>query len=336
MDAVRTPPLTPGQPGWSYRFEWQYFADWCAAMGLDPLPATPLTLAQFLDVDDAARATRRRRVAAVNCIHQLVGEVRPGTATAVRRILSARADYSWQAKEVIAGIPVTGWPTAVFGRRDALLLWLVCVARLPLTAVPDLRRSDLTSDGQVVHVGGGHDVAVAVNADDPFGLLPVWARWAAVQTRLDRHRSPKALAAPLMKAPPVDTDSAPQLSVPPPPPQDGPLFPPVDRWGYQPLSNTTTAGMTTTSARRVIRSRIEGSRPEHKAPQWVTATLAEPAVPEEPTPPVLADIHSQAVAARQSGLEQLSGLDDTFVDIDRRAAELLARTEQLLADLNLD
>jgi hypothetical protein len=47
----------------------------------------------------------------------------------------------------------------------------------------------------------------------------------------------------------------------------------------------------------------------------------------------LPDRHDEATAARQRAMHVFDGIDDTFADIDRRTAEILARTEALLADI---
>lgn len=49
-----------------YRYEWALFVDWCDAAELAALPASPMTLAAFLDENPAGADALRRRVAVLN------------------------------------------------------------------------------------------------------------------------------------------------------------------------------------------------------------------------------------------------------------------------------
>ncbi len=110
-----------------YRHDWALFADWCSAADHRPIPATPETLALFLHEHPAAVATQRRRLSAINAVHTRHGYPAPGRTEAVRRHLdAARAERFDRLSRLLlqraAQLPTTGWPSGLFGRRDALLL----------------------------------------------------------------------------------------------------------------------------------------------------------------------------------------------------------------------
>ncbi|WP_242640310.1 hypothetical protein [Rhodococcoides fascians] len=53
----------------SSRYQWVPFVDWCAAADTSTLPASPTTLAEFLDENPAGDPVQLRRVSAVNQAH---------------------------------------------------------------------------------------------------------------------------------------------------------------------------------------------------------------------------------------------------------------------------
>lgn len=145
-----------------YRYEWALFADWCAAADLAALPASPLTVAVFLAENPAGDAAQRRRVAVVNRVHTAAGHSAPGTVTAIRLQLDrARTDRAAvlraRVAPIIAALPVAGWPTGMFGRRDAVILALHA-AGLRAVDIGRLDRRDITIDGNGVRIGGRHQL----------------------------------------------------------------------------------------------------------------------------------------------------------------------------------
>nr|WP_249277083.1 hypothetical protein [Rhodococcus sp. 06-621-2] len=71
----------------------QHGPDWCAAADISPLPASPITLAEFLDENPAGGTVQLRRVSAVNRAHLDAGHPAPGRTTSLRLALdSARSD----------------------------------------------------------------------------------------------------------------------------------------------------------------------------------------------------------------------------------------------------
>ena len=333
----------------TYRSEWSLFVDWCAAFDLNALPASPVTVARFLAEENphASRRVRRRRVSAINAVHRAAGWTAPGTATAVRRVLSTRDRHTAAAAARLRELPVTGWPAGLFGRRDALVLWLVCIAGLPATAIGGLRCADLTlAAPDTVLIGAGHHIEILVDPADPFGLLPVWTRWMRVRNLMARYPGTTTLVGPLTTARPVDPQQTPSL-VPPPAPQkpEAALIPALDQWGHQQtLPGHDTQGLSGSAVTALITAHLRGhTRGTTARDAWVVHVLdrtrtpeAEAAEPDLEASDPLPDRHLAGVQARRQAIAVFDGIDDTFADIDRRTAELLARTERLLTDLHTD
>lgn len=327
----------------TYRGEWTLFADWCQALGHSALPATPIIVADFLmhENPDASKAVLRRRVAAINHVHRTAGHPEPGTVTAVRRLLWSRRRDSALARSRIRELPTVGWPAGLFGRRDALILWLAVLIGIPGSALGDLRCADLTCDGRTVVIGGGHDVHIAVDPDDPFGLLPVWRRWAQLRDRLAVRPGPAVLVKPLTAATPVTAGARPAVTSAPPAPRPGyALLPSFDRWGNLIAApGHDEAGMTGQAVADVITTHLYGAgRGDLSRTTWVDRILerGRPAPPEPETadvvPDPLPDHHGAGAIARKEALAELEDIDETFADIDRRTADILARTEALLSE----
>ena len=73
-----------------YAAQWQLFNDWCGEMGLNSLPAEPLTVARYLAVragSGATIATMRLAVSAIAKAHELAGHESPGRDQGVRASL---------------------------------------------------------------------------------------------------------------------------------------------------------------------------------------------------------------------------------------------------------
>lgn len=325
----------------TYRGQWRLFADWCAAMDLSALPAHPVTVARFLHQEDphASQAVLRRRVSAINHVHRAAGHSEPGTVTAVRRLLSVRRRDTEMALERIGELPTAGWVAGLFGRRDALILWLAVVVGVPVGEIGELRCGDITSDGRMVVIGGPHQVQIAVDPDDPFGLLPVWQRWAQLRDRLAVRPAAAVLVKPLSAAQQVSPTARPATSAPAPSPRPGfALFPPFDRWGNLVAPNgDDEAGMTGQAVADVITTHLYGAgRGDLTRTAMVERLLARSDGPVEPepeqTPRPLPDDYGRGVAARLAAADEFEGVDGTFAEIDRRTEDLLARTEALLAE----
>ena len=188
----------------SHRGDWRLFTEWCLAFDARALPASPAAIARFLDFEPGrSRATLRRRVTAINSAHRIAGHTPSGTVTAVRALLSERDRHAEAARQVIARLPVSGWPIGLFGRRDALLLMLVCHFGIPVGEVGQVRCGDITVDvaTSTLRIGQGHQMAIPLDAAEPYGPYAVWKRWAAVRDLTLRRPSPTLWAPALHQAP---------------------------------------------------------------------------------------------------------------------------------------
>jgi hypothetical protein len=212
--------LPTGQPA-GYRYEWARFADWCTAADHTPLPAHPVTVAEFLNDHPAPPATQRRRLAAITWTHDAAGQPSPARAAAIRALLHPAAqltpheatarDAAERARltvttEALLRLPATGWPHGLFGRRDALLLALTHHAHLSYEQVSRLHRDQVHSgpDHQLLLDIGPYDQRTVTAAEDPR-LCPtcIHHRWNAVLAYTDRHPAHRSLRTALHHATPV-------------------------------------------------------------------------------------------------------------------------------------
>ncbi|MCK0517389.1 hypothetical protein [Williamsia sp. DF01-3] len=325
----------------SYRGDWQLYIDWCTAFDLDPIGSSPITTARYLAFEPGlSRATLRRRVSAINTAHRLTGRTPPGTITAVRALLSTRERHQHNAVQAITRLPTHGWPAGLFGRRDALILTLVCQLGVPVGEVGELRCGDIAVDpvDGTVHIGRHHHITAAPNLDDRYGLYAVWTRWALLRDLTLRRPSPLSWAPVLHQAP--ARPPAPSLVAYEPADSDAVLLPAFDRWGNPtaPIGDTTT-GLSPRAVSAILHTHLRASgRPVTDRGLWAQTLADRHATPTEndsPAMPVvdLPDTYDDGVSARHRATADLGDLDDIFTALDQQTAELLARTEHLLSQI---
>lgn len=173
----------------AYRSDLKDFVRWCEPRGLDPLPASPASVAAYLAslADSGLKAsTITRRAAALTSAHREAGFPPPGASEPVKRVLKGirrtigvapRPKTPATARTVSR--MVAKCPPTVRGLRDRALLLLGFAAALRRSELAALAVEDLerTPSGVLVHIrssktdqeGAGQTVAV------PFGqkLKPV-------------------------------------------------------------------------------------------------------------------------------------------------------------------
>ena len=325
----------------SYRGDWQLYTDWCTAFGLDPLGSSPITTARYLHFEPGlSRATLRRRVSAINTAHRLTGRTPPGTITAGRTLLSTRERHQHTAVQAIRRLPTHGWPAGLFGRRDALILTLVCQLGIPVGQVGELRCGDITADpvDGTVHVGGYHHITAAPDLHDRYGPYAVWTRWTLLRDLTLRRPSPLTWAPVLHQAP--ARPPAPCLVAYEPVDPDAVLLPAFDRWGNPtaPIGDTTT-GLSPRAVSAILHTHLRATgRPVTDRGLWAQ-TVADrhtaPTVTASVTIPVvdLPDTYDEGVSARRHATAELDDLGEIFTALDRQTSELLARTEHLLSEI---
>ncbi|MGV9950294.1 hypothetical protein [Rhodococcus aetherivorans] len=281
------------------------------------------SLALFLREHPAAPATQRRRASAINTVHTRGGHPSPGRSETVRRRLdAARAVRLDRLTPLLlhqaAELPVTGWPSGVFGRRDALLLTLAATG-MPFAQLARLRRGDL-------HLDAGTLVAVT-DGGERFRLAPesgagesaavgVYRRWAEILTFLDAYPNTDLLAQHLTDPVEVEhfalTDRQARQ----------PLLTPIDRWGHLPLMPQP---MRAQSLAALVRDHLAGRVPGR------TPLLLRKQADRDADPHLRLDIevdldphyYERGVAARRHARDSLDGLADVFDEIEARADALL-------------
>jgi hypothetical protein len=309
---------------------WELFTDWCLAVGEQTLPAAPMTLARFLADNPAGPGTQRRRVGIVNAIHRRGGHPQPGRSETVRDLLDVRRRYrreqhALDTAAVIEQLPETGWPTAVFALRDAMIL-VLSGSGLSATSIAGLRTGD-------IHAAGESELLEITTTDGTFtagaellraGISPaeVWRSWDTVR-RVQHHLPSTRRVVQLIEGKPLPPVG--------PAPDDSPLLVALDRWGAaeirpDPLSASAVSG--------IISDHLQGNPAAHKPVQ----TTDNPTIPEkEPEPefdPVVLDqsVVSRGLAARRRDVELLDGIDDQLDEVEARADALLEEMLKLLEE----
>ncbi|WP_032366068.1 hypothetical protein [Rhodococcoides fascians] len=320
-----------------YSHQWSLFVDWCSAADVEALPASPVTLAEFLDENPAGDAVQLRRVSAINRAHLDAGHPAPGRVTSIRialdSALSGRTIRRAEQYQVIAaGLPNSGSTAALFGRRDAVLL-ILAGAGLSYRAIAGLDRTHITTDGDSVWIGGSHRIGIASNDATYFEPVTIWDRWHTVLQFSERYPSTTLLAEHLQRNTFPDMAGLPD--------RRGPVAVPIDRWGHLPLPVTA---MTATEVGAVIARHRAGVSPLHTPRRPVIRTSdgtdrSEPIAAPEPASPALdSRYYSSGVDARRRAHTVLADVPDIVDDVEDRIEQLLKRTLDLLnnAEASLD
>ncbi|WP_026002758.1 hypothetical protein [Rhodococcus sp. R1101] len=301
-----------------YRHDWMLFADWCSAADHRPIPAAPETLALFLGEHPAAVATQRRRLSAINAVHTGHGYPAPGRTETVRRHLdttrASRLDrigrllVQWAAE-----LPTQGWPSGLFGRRDALLLVLAATG-MSFTDLTRLRRRDLRLDGNTLVITTRAGERFRLPADPDTGdnsAGAIYRRWAEIQAFLDQypgtHLLRHHLTAPVeIVTDPLDAEQARQ-----------PLLCPIDRWGHLPHGQSMTAQSVSALVRAHLAGRASARKVVPVPPQDESDAWVEPDIVLD------SGYYDRGASARRRDHKALEDLADVFDEIEARADALV-------------
>ena len=327
-----------------YAADWTLFTDWCTATDHLALPTAPATIVEFLRENPAAPHTHRRRVTAINRIHLEHGHKPPGGDPAVRDWLTDQLGQPERADrrpaeavvdEMIARIPVGGWPTGLFGRRDALLVLLRHRAGLTHRQLVDLTSSQVTIDhDRRLHVGTGGGDLVLEPAEDPAVCSAcIWRRWRTLLRLATRYTTTGRLAellGPAEASP--STHACQRPSKRGGPAQPVPVFLPIDRWGSVPLPLRPT---TIRSSIALTGQHLSDRPPVHPAvvnPAAAAELLTGP--PEPPKPPSSLVVpyeqsYGTGLAARREALADLTEAGRALDDVDAAVDALNARIAEL-------
>ena len=314
---------------------WRLFADWCSAVDENPLPAAPLTLARFLAANPAGDGTQRRRVGLINAAHRDNGFDPPGRADAVRELLDDRRRRWRRGRSVatagaIALLPQTGWPTAVFARRDAMILALAG-AGLRANQIAGMQSGDVRQaedrPGTLRVQAGGQSVAVTLDEEvTGVSAAQIWRRWSEVlqvQIQLPATRWTRRL---------VEGHPVPALRALP---DRAILLTALDRWGAAPLP---AVALGAEAVNRIIAGHLRGEPPQHAPLRRRRRATDQPMLPfPEDTPPedpMLLDpgVVGRGLQARKRAAELLDGVGDALDEVEERAEKLLAGLLELLED----
>ncbi|MDZ7931235.1 MAG: recombinase [Rhodococcus sp. (in: high G+C Gram-positive bacteria)] len=329
------------------RHTWTLFEDWCTAHDLCALPATPQTLAFFLGAHPAANTTHRRRVAVIGAAHDRHSLTSPARGEAVRAAIdTARTERMHELASrlgaIVAQLPASGWPAALFARRDALILVLASTG-LPYTAIADLRVRDVTYGltGDVLHV----DTAAGISARTSpavagAGVSPslVLRRWCEVLGFLNRYPSTTMLGERLR---PGDESALIGYDKGVLSPGDRPLLTSIDRWGHTPLIAPTIGAHAVAD---IVTAHLRDAAPDHLLPTGVAGSSTEPDIATNATnatesdyPPARLDAqyYERGIAARAAAHIHLGSLTSVLDDVEDRATSLLAALAELLDDEHL-
>lgn len=313
--------------------QWNLFADWCAAVGEQALPTTPLTLARFLSSHPATTATRRRRVGVINAVHRRGGHRAPGEAEVVRDLLdvhrrTSRERRTQDASAAIGLLPDRGWPTALFARRDAMILALYG-AGLSAMQIAALRLNDIREAAQPqvleIHVGAEIRLAAVDSAMTGLAATQIYRRWQEV--RRVQHQLPATRWVRWL----LDDQPMPP---PCPIPESLPLLTPLDRWGATPLLPTP---LSAAAVSRIIADHLTGSAPAHKAHlKTMAAEEEEETDRQQVRNPVVLDpnVLARGLDARRRATELLDGISNQLNEVEARAETMLVKLLELLEGLD--
>jgi hypothetical protein len=331
----------------AYASDWALFADHCAVNGLQPLPADPQSVVDFLNSCPAAPATRRRRVAAIDHHHTAAGVDRPGESGAVRAALGRPTGEPFHPTKMdreaveaaLRGLPSHGWTAGMFGRRDRCLVVLSQLAGVPYRHLAALTAGDisLAAGGATIRSPAGEWTLRP--ADDAVLCGPcAVVRWLKILDLAVTKPSTKTMARALKRAAAVDhrsphvCRSGPVLGE-----ATGgvPLLPPIDQWGALPLP---LQRLSAHSLSRRARDMLAGDLGAHRDLPVDPDPEPEPETTEPVSRPVVttpADAYGAAEAAaaisrRHEDLQDLAGITDVLTDVERRADELNRRAAELV------
>lgn len=177
----------------AYRSDWRIFTAWCAARGLEPLPATPETVARFLSAEAMAGAkasTIGRRAAAIGYAHRLAGyRDSPSEAKTVRTVMRKirRVIGTAQTRKAPATIEIVRQmlgecPHTLAGYRDRALLALGFVGAFRRSELVALEVADLAHTQQglcVTFWRGALELGITIPRSHPLRPVEAVEAWLA-------------------------------------------------------------------------------------------------------------------------------------------------------------
>lgn len=158
----------------AYRTDISSFVNWCTAAGLEPFPASPSTVAEFVTQQASflSTATLRRRLAAIRKIHRLMRFENPVTdeevVIALRRALRSGHTRPHQALGLTSHLRdrlISACPDTLAGNRDRALIALGYDTLCRRSELVGLRAEDLSGTAD-----GAGQILIRRSKNDPYGL----------------------------------------------------------------------------------------------------------------------------------------------------------------------
>lgn len=322
-----------------YRADWERFTAWCAAMDHPVLPSTPAAVLEFLDDHPAPAGSTRRLLAAIAHVHHRFGHHSPTADPSVRGRTHSDTLIARQAAgptvppervdRLIRAIPVTGWPTGLFGRRDRLLLLLRFRAGLTIHALTELG-SDALAVRPAPDGGPGH-LLVTVDSAQPSVQLAgtdepstcpacCWVLWHDVLAHLDMSRwsLQRMLRRPITD--PTEHHCRRTLT---PIAEPRAVLPPLDRWGASPVDVGTS--LSRRSIPTIAAEHLAGTAPSHPDRQLATVDQLG-----------ASDISRQTVTPARITAESTRAAWEAGIRAHREAVEAYGPINERLEELEAD
>ncbi len=232
---------------------------------------------------------------------------------------------------IIAALPVSGWPTALFARRDALILVLASTG-LPYSRISNLRICDVAAD----HANGLLRIRDSAGAETftPVALESagvVAARvlrcWLDVQGHNHRYPSTRLLAETVTGGDGTELvgyDRHLRLD------SEQPLLTSIDRWGHTPL---VTNALSPRAVASIVCDHLLYRAPAHSPRVLPRIGNVDEAPPSLAQDTVLdAEYYERGTAARRKALRHMKNSESVLDEVEQRAETLLAELLTLLGD----
>ncbi|MDA8204641.1 MAG: site-specific integrase [Thermaerobacter sp.] len=148
----------------AYRQDWTHFVTWCAAYGVNALPASPETVARYLTVraQTVKVSTLQRRLSAISQAHTAKGlprfsvldEPLRSVWAGIRRVHGVAQHRKAPAVTADIQAMVAQLPDSLLGLRDHALLLVGFAAALRRSELVSLTRGDVqfTCDGLTIRL----------------------------------------------------------------------------------------------------------------------------------------------------------------------------------------
>lgn len=175
----------------AYKHQWTEFTAWCAEQGRVPLPATPETLAEYVNhLADTGKgpATMEQALAVISVQHQTANYPKgfPDTTGARKAIRTVKRERAGEGKRVRQAPPVTvdvlrkmidtTDPDTPIGKRDRVLLLLGLAMMARRSELVDLQISHVSEDDNgllvLIAMSKTDQDATGVEVAVPYGSHP--------------------------------------------------------------------------------------------------------------------------------------------------------------------